>query len=94
MDEKTTAQNIDDQNEALDVPAFDEEDEFFDMEMANNLAAEMFEKQQLEEMNQFKEVDGFAAKFSEKWVLSLPEDTNKVNNIISTQLAKKVRRKA
>ena len=73
MDEKTTAQNIDDQNEALDVPAFDEEDEVFDMEMANNLAAEMFEKQQLEEMNQFKEVDGFAAKQAASAVKHSPE---------------------
>ena len=66
----------------------------FDMDMANDLATEMFEKQQLEEMDQFKEMESFAAKFSETWVITLPEDTKKVNTIISTQLAKKARRRA
>ena len=94
MDEMTTAQNMDVQDEVVEMSEFDAEDEMFDMDMANDLATEMFEKQQLEEMDQFKEMESFAAKFSETWVITLPEDTKKVNTIISTQLAKKARRRA
>ena len=94
MDEMTTAQNMDVQDEVVEMSEFDAEDEMFDMDMANDLATEMFEKQQLEEMDQFKEMESFAAKFSETWVITLPEDTKKVNTIISTQLAKKSRRRA
>ena len=93
MDEKTTAQNIDIQDEVDEMSAFDAEDEMFDMNMANDLATEMFEKQQLEEMDQFKDMEQFAAKFSETWVITLPEDPKKVNTIISTQLAKKTRKR-
>ena len=88
MDEKTTAQNVDNP----DVVAFDEEDEIFDMDVANQAAEKMFEQQQLEEMNQFKEIEGFASIFPDNWVISPPTDVNKVNAIIKNQLAKKARR--
>ena len=88
MDEKTTAQNVDNP----DVVAFDEEDEIFDMDVANQTAEKMFEQQQLEEMNQFKEIEGFASIFPDNWVISPPTDVNKVNAIIKNQLAKKARR--
>ena len=101
MDENTNVQNIDEQEEvfdmsaenapAVDEAAFEEEEEVFDMGGAS--ATEMFEQQQLEELKQFSDIEGFAAKFSEKWVLCLPEDAKKVEAIVNTQLdMKKVRR--
>ena len=90
MDEKTNAQNVDMQDEFVDEPAFEEEDELFDMSMADNIATEMLEQQQ--EMDQFLEMESFAAKFSENWVVSLPTDPAKVNTLINTQLARKKRR--
>lgn len=86
MDEMTTAQNIN-QDEAFD-DAFEDE-EIFDMAMANKAAAEMFEQQQLEEMSRFREIEGFASIFPDNWVLTPPTDSKKVNVIISNQLAKK-----
>ena len=65
MDENTATKTVDEQEEMFDMSgenanAFDEEeDEVFDM--AGNEAAEIFEQQQLDELNQFKEVEGFAA---------------------------------
>ena len=95
MDENTNVQNIDVQDEEIelsDVPAFDDEDEVFDMDMANKEAESMFEQQQLEEISQFKEIEGFASIFPDNWVIVPPTDRNKVNQIIKTQLARKSRR--
>ena len=85
MDENTTM------NEQ-DLAMLDEEDEVFDMSMATQAAAEMFEQQHMEEMSQFKEIEGFAAIFPDNWVVEPPSDPAKRNPIISKQLAKKARR--
>ena len=101
MDEMTNAQNVDtevdNQEEAFempeaDMPAFDEEDELFDMDMANQTAVTMLEQQQQNEMNQFKEIEGFASIFPDNWVITPPTDPEKVTPIIAKQLAKKTRR--
>ena len=103
MDEKTNVQDVDVQDEVfdmnepdVDMADFDAEDEEFDMEMAaSNIANEYFEKQQNEEMEQMNErVEKMAAKFPGDFVLTPPEDVNKRNSILKTQLAKKARRKA
>lgn len=92
MDER---QNIDNQDEVFEMPedaateSFDEEDEVFDMAAASQAADDLLEKQQAEEMSQFKEIEGFAAIFPDNWVLVPPTDPKTVAPIISKQLAKK-----
>lgn len=90
MDEKTTTQYMDDQDEAVDMPVAEDEEDFeFDMNAAMDEASQIYEKQQQEEMDLMSDEESFAAKFSEKWVLALPKNSQK---IIDAQLAKKARR--
>ena len=99
MDEKTTVQ---DEVEEVAVPEVDEvampeeeEDELFDMGAADNIATQMLEQEQVDEMDQFKDIEGFAAKFSEKWEVTLPNDEKKINEIIKKQLlSKKTKKRA
>lgn len=94
LEEENVFENADLEEESnLDIAAEEageEEDEVFDMNAGE--ASELFDQDQLEELNQFREVESFAAKFSEKWVISLPDDPKIVNTIISTHLARKARR--
>lgn len=93
MEEKTSVQNA--ENEEVvnvaeeNVSAVEEEDELFDMDMAEANADEMFEQQELEEKGQFKEIEGFASIFPDNWVILPPTDLQKVSNIVQKQLSKK-----
>ncbi len=90
MDEKTTAQNVDNQDDVFEAPdaGFDafEDDVEFDMSQVQ-ATEELFEQQQTEEMSQFKEIEGFASIFPDKWALIPP--TDKAKGIIEKTLKKK-----
>ena len=57
------------------------------MSQASQATEEMFEQQQAEEMSQYKEIEGFASIFPDKWALTPP--TDKAKGIIETTLKKK-----
>lgn len=62
------------EEEMFDMSAAGEEEEMFDMSAAaNNAADEMMQKAKEEEMKQFKELEGFASIFPEKWAIEPPK---------------------
>lgn len=66
-------ENVAAEEEMFDMNAAAEE-EVFDMNAAtNNAADEMMQKAKEEEMNQFKELEGFASIFPENWSIEPPK---------------------
>ena len=87
MDEMTNTQNVD-MPEDVDVAAFDDEDEEFDMDAATAAAVEMYEQQDVVAFNEMDN-EGFASMFATDWAITPPTDPKKVSEIIRKQFAKK-----
>ena len=82
------------EEEMFDMSAAGDDEEMFDMSAAaNNAADEMMQKAKEEEMNQFKELEGFASIFPENWAIEPPMvDGNFFRNYIKKKNAEIAKR--
>ena len=82
------------EEEMFDMNAAGDDEEMFDMNAAaNNEADAMMQKAKEDEINQFKELDGFASIFPEEWAIEPPKvDASFFRNYIkkkNAEVAKK-----